>query len=107
AWLAFNNHAASLCLAANRHYTSRDELIAELAASGVTARPAERAANGLVVTEGRALDTSAFTGGRFIVQDEASQLIGELAASYSPAYALDLCASPGGKTLTMSATAGT
>ena len=107
AWLSFNNHAASLCLAANRHQTNREELIAELAASGVSARPAGRAANGVVVTDGRALETSAFTGGRFIVQDEASQLIGELAASYSPAYALDLCASPGGKTLAISATAGT
>src|SRR5678815_5120513 len=74
AWLSFNNLAALMCLAANRHQTNRDELIAELAASGVTTRRSERAANGLVVTDGRALDTSAFTGGRFIVQDEASQL---------------------------------
>lgn len=107
AWLAFNNQPASMCLAVNRHLTSRDELVAELAASGVTTRPTARAGEGLVVTDGRALDTSAFTGGRFLVQDEASQLIGELAASFAPAYALDLCASPGGKTLAISARAGT
>jgi 16S rRNA (cytosine967-C5)-methyltransferase len=58
------------------------------------------------VIEGRALGTRAFTEGRFVVQDEASQLIGELAASVGGARLLDLCASPGGKTLAMSAAKG-
>jgi 16S rRNA (cytosine967-C5)-methyltransferase len=104
-WLAFNNQAPALCLAVNHHLTNRDALIAELTASGVASKPSERAAHGVIVTEGRALDTSAFTGGRFIVQDEASQLIGELAARHAGARALDLCASPGGKTLAISAIA--
>jgi 16S rRNA (cytosine967-C5)-methyltransferase len=54
------------------------------------------------VTGGRAINTRAFREGRCIVQDEASQLIGELAASVAAGRVLDLCASPGGKTLALS-----
>jgi 16S rRNA (cytosine967-C5)-methyltransferase len=54
------------------------------------------------VIDGRALNTRAFREGRCIVQDEASQLVGELAASVAGGRVLDLCASPGGKTLALS-----
>ena len=102
AWLAFNNQPAALCLAANRHLTTREALAEELLSDGVTTQPAGRATNGLVVVDGRALNTRAFREGRCIVQDEASQLIGELAASAAHGRVLDLCASPGGKTLAVS-----
>jgi 16S rRNA (cytosine967-C5)-methyltransferase len=106
AWLQFNNEPASMCLAVNRHLTTRQTLAGDLAASGVKTEPTSRAANGLRVTEGHALGTDAFADGRFIVQDEASQLIGELASPPAGARVLDLCASPGGKTLAISADAG-
>lgn len=106
AWLVFNNQPAAMCLAVNQHRTSATELARELAEAGVATRPTSRAASGLVVAEGRALSTAAFTEGRFIVQDEASQLIGELAARHAGVRNLDLCASPGGKTLSLSAAAG-
>jgi 16S rRNA (cytosine967-C5)-methyltransferase len=102
AWLAFNNQPAALCLAANRHLTTREALAEELASDGVTTQPTARAMNGLDVIDGRALNTRAFREGRCIVQDEASQLIGELAASLASGRVLDLCASPGGKTLALS-----
>jgi 16S rRNA (cytosine967-C5)-methyltransferase len=105
-WLTFNNQAAVMCLAVNRRLLTRDALAEELASDGVTTSPTKRAAHGLEVIEGRALGTRAFTEGRFVVQDEASQLIGELAASVGGARLLDLCASPGGKTLAMSAAKG-
>ena len=107
AWLAFNNQPAALCLAANRHLTTREALAEELLSDGVTTQPARRAANGLVVIDGRALNTRAFREARCIVQDEASQLIGELAAGASRGRVLDLCASPGGKTLALSVSADT
>ena len=105
-WLAFNNEPAAMCLAANRLLTTRDALAGELADIGVKTEPTVRAANGLRVIEGRPLGTGAFTAGRFVVQDEASQLVGELASPPPGAIVLDLCASPGGKTVTMSADVG-
>jgi 16S rRNA C967 or C1407 C5-methylase (RsmB/RsmF family) len=52
------------------------------------------------------MSTAAFTEGRFIIQDEASQLIGELVSPPEGAIVLDLCASPGGKTIAISAAIG-
>jgi 16S rRNA (cytosine967-C5)-methyltransferase len=106
AWLTFNNEPAAMCLAVNRHATTREALAIELAGAGVITQPTARAAHGLQVVEGRPLGTSAFTEGRFVVQDEASQLIGELVSLEPGAIVLDLCASPGGKTLALSAAVG-
>ena len=105
-WLAFNNQPAAMCLAVNRHLTDRAALAKELAAAGVMTEPTARAAHGLRVIEGRPLSTKAFAEGRFVVQDEASQLIGELVVPGAGGTVLDLCASPGGKTLALSAAVG-
>ena len=70
---------------------------------GVTTEPTRRAEHGLMVVDGPALNTDAFREGRFVVQDEASQLITELGA-IAPGYrVLDLCAAPGGKTVALAA----
>jgi 16S rRNA (cytosine967-C5)-methyltransferase len=106
AWLAFNNAPAAMCVAVNRHQTTREALAAELSDAGVTTEPTPRAAYGLRVIEGRPLATAAFMEGRFIVQDEASQLIGGLVEPRAGAAVLDVCASPGGKTLALSAAVG-
>lgn len=105
-WLTFNNEPAAMCLAVNRHLTTREALAVELAGIGVRTEPTTRAANGLRVIEGRPLGTDAFTRGLFVVQDEASQLIAELASPLAGATVLDLCASPGGKTVSISADVG-
>ena len=106
AWLKFNNRAPVLCLAVNRTRMSRDDLAKELAAAGVTTEPTARARYGLHVVDGHPLRLDAFKDGRFIVQDEASQLVAELVDVTPGARILDLCASPGGKTLTLSAKTG-
>jgi 16S rRNA (cytosine967-C5)-methyltransferase len=106
AWLEFNNQPAAMCLAVNRHLATRASLAQELAGAGVETAPTERAAHGLRVIKGRAMSTAAFTEGRFIIQDEASQLIGELVSPPEGAIVLDLCASPGGKTIAISAAIG-
>jgi 16S rRNA (cytosine967-C5)-methyltransferase len=106
AWLQFNNRAPSLCLAVNRTLITRDALANELAAARVTTEPTTRAAHGLQVVDGHPLHLNAFKEGRFIVQDEASQLVAELVEVRPGARVLDLCASPGGKTLALSAAAG-
>ena len=105
-WLAFNNLPAPMCLAVNRTLTTREGLANELAEAGVVTRPTSRAAEGLEVVEGRALGTAAFREGRFVVQDEGSQLIAELAKGRTGDRVLDLCASPGGKTVALAAAVG-
>jgi 16S rRNA (cytosine967-C5)-methyltransferase len=105
-WLQFNNRAPALCLAVNRALTTREDLARELAQKGVTTEPTQRARHGLQVIEGHPLRLDAFNEGRFIVQDEASQLIAELVDIDAGARVLDLCASPGGKTVALSAAAG-
>ena len=105
-WLEFNNRPAALCLAVNRHLTTREAVAGELAAAGVITAPTTRARDGLVVTDGHPLTSPAFSEGRVIVQDEASQLIAELVDVPASGTVLDLCASPGGKTLHLSANAG-
>jgi 16S rRNA (cytosine967-C5)-methyltransferase len=106
AWLEFNNRPARLCLATNRTLTTREALAAELAAAGISTEPTSRAAHGLYVIDGHPLSHDAFAKGWFIVQDEASQLIAELAPAAAGARVLDLCASPGGKTLALAAGVG-
>lgn len=105
-WLEFNNRAPALCLVPNRTLASRDALADELRADGVETAPTARAAHGLHVVSGPALATRAFREGRCLVQDEASQLIGELVAVERGDRVLDLCASPGGKTVAMAADLG-
>lgn len=106
AWLEFNNRPARLCLAANRTLTTREELAAELESAQIATEPTGRAAHGLYVTEGHPLAHPAFAEGRFVVQDEASQLIAELAPVQAGDRVLDLCASPGGKTIALAAGVG-
>ena len=105
-WLAFNNHAPALCLAPNRTLVSREALAEELRADGVETEPTTRAPHGLLVVSGQPLATRAFREGRFLVQDEASQLIAALVDPARGARVLDLCASPGGKTLSLVADVG-
>ena len=105
-WLQFNNRAPMLCLAVNRTLTTREALADELAAAGVRTEPTLHARHGLHVIEGHPLHLAAFIEGRCIVQDEASQLIAELVEVESGARVLDVCASPGGKTMSLSAAVG-
>jgi 16S rRNA (cytosine967-C5)-methyltransferase len=105
-WLEFNNRPATMCLAPNRTKITRDALAKDLNEAGVITRPTARSAHGLEVVGGRALATAAFDEGRFVVQDEASQLIGELVVPEPGMRVLDLCASPGGKTLALATAVG-
>ena len=70
--------------------------------SGVELAPGQLLSAARAVASGDVTASPAFREGRLRVQDEGSQLIGELAADASetpPANILDACAAPGGKTL--------
>jgi len=98
-WVRFNNDTPALTLRANRLLTTRDALRDELEARGVETEPLRHAPDGLAVRSGNAL--AADPGGRFVVQDEASQLVPIAVGARPGELVLDLCASPGGKTTAM------
>jgi 16S rRNA (cytosine967-C5)-methyltransferase len=102
-WARFDNGPAPLTLRVNTLATTADALIVELASAGVTVEPARFAHDALIVTAGNPLLTPLAHTGVFVVQDEASQLVGEYTAVAPGERVLDACASPGGKTTQMAA----
>lgn len=103
-WVRFNNEIPCLTLRVNGLRTLRDNLAAALAADGIATEPARYAPDGLVVTAGNPLRRP--PDGAFVVQDEASQLVGFAVDARPGERVLDLCASPGGKTTAMAAAMG-
>ena len=99
-WVQFNNEPAPLTLSVNRLLTTRDEVRSALAAAGVECEDTRLAPHGLRVITGNPLHHDGQD--RFLVQDEASQIV-PLAVDARPGErVLDLCAAPGGKTVIMS-----
>lgn len=105
-WVQFNNQPPALTLAANRLHNTRSELIERLRSEAIESQPTAIAPHGVTVTRGRALSSDAFAGGYCFVQDEASQIVPELVQATPGARLLDLCASPGGKTVGLAAQCG-
>jgi len=103
AWALFDNAPARLTLRANTRRTSREGLAGTLAAHGVETEPTRFAPHGLVVRSGNPLLTPIAHDGLFLVQDEASQLVGVFASARPGERVFDACASPGGKTTQMAA----
>jgi len=77
----------------------------ELAQAGILLQPGELLATARTVISGDVTGTAAFRAERARIQDEGSQLIGEIAACCATDFVqderriLDACAAPGGKTL--------
>jgi len=103
AWMRFNNEPAPLTLRANRFRMTPENLSNRLAAEGIRVRRGRFAVDALIVEEGHPLRGTGLERGWFVVQDEASQLVGILASPGSPARVLDTCASPGGKSTAIAA----
>jgi 16S rRNA (cytosine967-C5)-methyltransferase len=106
AWCRFDNEPAPLTLRANRLRIARDELAQALEQAGVETQPAPFAPDGLIVTRGNPLLSPLASEGLFVVQDEASQIVGEVAEAKAGERILDACAAPGGKTLALAAGMG-
>jgi 16S rRNA (cytosine967-C5)-methyltransferase len=101
AWVRFNNDLAPLTLRANTLRITRDRLQNLLSGHDVETTPTRYAPDGLIVTAGNPLRTA--EDNSFFVQDEASQLVPLVVDAKSQERVLDLCASPGGKTVAMAA----
>jgi 16S rRNA (cytosine967-C5)-methyltransferase len=104
AWLRFNNAPAPVTLRANRLKITPQELTVRLADENVRVRPGAYGPDALVVENGFPLRGAGLSGGWFVVQDEASQVVALLAGAARSARVLDACASPGGKTTAIAAT---
>ena len=101
AWVQFNNSTAPLTLRANTLRISRAQLREVLSRHEVGTTPTRYAPDGLTVGSGNPLRTSEDES--FLVQDEASQLVPLVVDPRPGERILDLCASPGGKTVAMAA----
>ena len=100
-WVQFNNEHAPLTLRANTLRVTREQLQELLSRHDVETAPTRYAPDGLIVTSGNPLRTS--EDDSFFVQDEASQLVPLVVDAQPGERILDLCASPGGKTVAMAA----
>lgn len=95
--LEANNRAPRLTCAIHGA-DHRDEILIELAKSGLRIEPGQLLKTAFAVSGGSPVRTGAFRRGAISVQDEASQAIPLLLAVRPGDRVLDLCAAPGGKT---------
>ncbi len=103
AWVNFDNQPAPMTIRANTLVTTADELASRLAGEGVTVQRTSYAPDGLIVTDGQSRVVELVDQGHFVIQDEASQLVGVFAAAQPGELALDACAAPGSKTTQLAA----
>ena len=104
-WVRFDNETPRMTLRANTIRSSRDEVATTLRLAGVETEPTRYAPNGLITMSGNPLRSSVAEG-TFFVQDEASQLISLAVGAQPGERIMDLCASPGGKTVAMAGDMG-
>ena len=98
-WTVFNNTVAPTTLRVNTLKRSTPQLAEELLDYAVETRPSMWSPHALIVTRGNPQDTPLTSQGLFWIQDEASQVIGELVTAQPGSQILDACAAPGGKAL--------
>jgi 16S rRNA (cytosine967-C5)-methyltransferase len=107
ATLAWMNQSAPRVARVNTLKTDRESCLRALGVEEVAARATACAAAGIVL-EGRRspFRTQAFARGELEIQDEASQLVAELAAPPPHSLVVDACAGAGGKTLALAGLLG-
>lgn len=89
---------ASTTLRVNTLKTTREALMAELAAVGVSSVPSSLTEDGVILEEGGAVsELAALSEGRCFVQDDASRLCVAALDPQPGETVMDLCAAPGGK----------
>jgi 16S rRNA (cytosine967-C5)-methyltransferase len=97
ALLEANNRAPRLACSVH-DAAHRDDILTELARSGLRVEPGQLLKTAFAVSGGSPIRTDAFRRGAISIQDEASQAVPPLLAVHPGQRVLDLCAAPGGKT---------
>ena len=98
------NQPAPLDLRVNTLVAERDEVLRELAASGISADPTPHSPVGIRIQGRPPINRHAlYTRGAVEVQDEGSQLLGYLVAPRRNDLVVDFCAGAGGKSLLLGA----
>lgn len=100
-WARFNNTPAALTIRVNTTRASVEQVQRDLAAEDIDTEPCAHAPHALAITRGNPLSSPLYRDGLVALMDEASQLVGALAAGVLHGTVLDACASPGGKTLVL------
>ena len=96
--LIANNSKPKLNLRVNTLKTDRDILIKALSERGYIVSKTKYAKDGIVVDNPvRITEIQEFKEGHFIIQDESSMLVGQVANPKEYSVILDLCSAPGGK----------
>jgi 16S rRNA (cytosine967-C5)-methyltransferase len=98
------NQPAPLDLRVNAAKAGRDEVLAQLAADGISASPTPYSPVGIRLKDKPAINRSPlFLSGAIEVQDEGSQLLCSLLAPRRGEMIVDFCAGAGGKSLALGA----
>jgi 16S rRNA (cytosine967-C5)-methyltransferase len=100
AWCRFNNEPPTITLRPVRS-KSREASLELIRAAGVEADPARFVDDAITLQPGTSSALPPDIAREFIAQDEASQLVAHAAGAREGERVLDLCASPGGKTLVL------
>jgi 16S rRNA (cytosine967-C5)-methyltransferase len=103
AWCAFNNATPDVTL---RVLDGSPAPLEMLTAAGIAATAAPHVAGAIRVAPGELGRVPPDIAARFAVQDEASQIVAHVVAASPDDRVLDLCASPGGKTVILSRAVG-
>ncbi len=107
ALLQANNQVPPLTVRVHADRVSRETFLAALGECGIEAEPAVWAVSGVRIRSHVAVPAlPGYREGWFTVQDEASQLVGQVSGVLPGEQVLDACAAPGGKTLHLAETVG-
>ncbi|WP_047999595.1 16S rRNA (cytosine(967)-C(5))-methyltransferase RsmB [Lactiplantibacillus herbarum] len=101
--IASLNQPAKQSLRVNAAVSTLDDVRSVLIHDELSVRDSDISPEGLIVTEGQAINTEAMDYGMFTIQDESAQLAVQALDPQPSDRVLDACAAPGGKTTQIAA----